>query len=104
MRRSGPLPLASIRSEYIPTTGAGFPCAISGNVTGLLEKALRRVEALSGGEQDAIDSQILETLNDEESWKRYVRKNRDVFRSLAREALEEHWRNETQPLEDLLGE
>jgi hypothetical protein len=68
----------------------------------------RKSPATRGGpfrrEQDAIDSQILETLNDEESWKRYVRKNRDVFRSLAREALEEHWRNETQPLEDLLGE
>jgi hypothetical protein len=39
------------------------------DMTGLLEEALRRVESLSQEEQDAIASQILETLDDEEAWR-----------------------------------
>jgi hypothetical protein len=39
-------------------------------MTGLLETALRRVESLSAEEQDAIASQIIETLDDEEAWAR----------------------------------
>jgi len=75
----------------------------AGNVTGLLEKALKRVEALPENEQDAIASQILETLDDE-SWESAVDQNRDHIRSLASEALDEHRRDETRPLEELLGE
>jgi len=68
-----------------------------------LEEALRRVEGLSAEEQDAIASQILETLDDEEAWERSFREKPDVLRSLAREALEEHRRGETRPLDELLG-
>jgi hypothetical protein len=73
-------------------------------VTGLLEKALKRVEALSEKEQDAIASQILETLEDEESWDRHFEANRERFLALAEEAREEHRRGETRPIEELLGE
>jgi hypothetical protein len=73
-------------------------------VTGLLEKALKRVEALPDQEQDAIASQILETLDDEAAWERTFRDNQDHFRTLAREALDEHRRGETRPIEELLGE
>lgn len=38
-------------------------------MTELLQAALRRVEALSQDEQNAIASQILETLEDEEAWR-----------------------------------
>jgi len=72
-------------------------------MTGLLEKALRRVEALSSEEQDAIASQILETLEDEEAWARKFREKRERLRSLAREAIEEHRRGETRPLNELIG-
>lgn len=72
-------------------------------MTGLLEEALRRVESLSPQEQDAIASQIMETLDDEEAWARRFRGNPTVLRSLAREALEEHRRGETRPLDDLIG-
>jgi hypothetical protein len=34
-------------------------------MTGLLEKALRRIEALSEEEQDAVAAQILDKLDDE---------------------------------------
>jgi len=72
-------------------------------MTGLLEEALRRVESLSAEEQDAIASQIIETLDDEEAWSRRLRRNPAVLRSLAREALEEHRRGETRTLDELIG-
>jgi hypothetical protein len=74
----------------------------SEGVTGLLEKALNRVRALSEKEQDSIAAQILETLDDEEAWERNFRANADAFRRMGDEALEEHRRGETRPLENLL--
>ena len=73
-------------------------------MTGLLEKALKRIEALPEAEQDAIAAQILETIEDEEEWDRTLRADRERFRALADEALEEHRRGETRPIEDLLQE
>ena len=67
-------------------------------MTGLLEKALQRMEALSREEQDAIAAQILETLDDEEAWARRFRERPELLRSLAQEAIEEHRRGETRPL------
>ena len=67
------------------------------------EKALQRIEALSREEQDAMASQILETLDDEEVWSRQFNNNPEVLRSLAQEALEEHRRGETRPLDELIG-
>jgi 6,7-dimethyl-8-ribityllumazine synthase len=72
-------------------------------MTGLLEEALRRIEALSQEEQDAVASQILETLDDEDAWARSFRENPDKLRSLAQEALEEHRRGQTRPLDETLG-
>jgi len=72
-------------------------------MTRLLQEALRRVESLSAEEQDVIASQIIETLDDEEEWSRRFGQNRTVLRSLAREALEEHRRGETRPLDELIG-
>jgi len=64
---------------------------------------LRRVECLSREEQDAIASQILETLDDDEAWAHSFRERPALLRSLAREALEEHRRGETRPLDELIG-
>jgi hypothetical protein len=72
-------------------------------MTGLLEEALRRVESLTPEEQDAIASRIMETLDDDEAWTRSFREKPEVLRCLAREALEEHRRGETRPLDELLG-
>ena len=47
---------------------------------------MRRVEALSQKEQDAIASQILETLDDEEAWARQFSARPDLLQSLAGEA------------------
>jgi hypothetical protein len=53
-------------------------------------------------EQDAIASQILASLADEEAWRRRFAKKRDIIRRLVREAVEEDARGETLPLDDLL--
>jgi hypothetical protein len=72
-------------------------------MTGLLEEALRRVEALSTQEQDAIASQIIETLDDEEEWASRFRTIPSSLREAARDAREEHRRGETRPLDELIG-
>jgi hypothetical protein len=72
-------------------------------MTGLLQEALRHVESLSAEEQDAIPSQIIENLEDEEAWARRFRDHPAVLRSLAREAVDEDRRGVTRPLEELIG-
>lgn len=66
-------------------------------MTTLLEEALEKVGALSQEEQDAIASQILDSLADEEAWKKRFAVKRDRLRELAQEALAEDDRGETRP-------
>ena len=68
----------------------------------LLEKALEKVVALPQDEQDAIASQILASLADEDSWKKRFAEKRDIIRHMAREAIAEDETGETLPLTDLL--
>jgi hypothetical protein len=68
----------------------------------LLEKALEKVVALPQDEQDAIASQILDTIADESAWKARFAEKRNVIRRMAREAIEEDDRGETLPMDDLL--
>ncbi len=68
----------------------------------LLEKALEKVGALPSDEQDAIASQILASLADEDAWKKRFVEKREIVRRMAREALEEDARGETLPLDELL--
>jgi hypothetical protein len=71
-------------------------------MTTLLGKALEKVGTLSQDEQDAIASQILDSLADEEAWKKRFSDKRERLRQLAQEALDEDERGETRPLSDLL--
>jgi len=71
-------------------------------MSSLLEKALEKVNALPADEQDAIASQILASLADEQAWKSSFIEKRDVIRRLAREAIEEDERGGTLALDDLL--
>ena len=71
-------------------------------MTQLLEDALRKVGELSEDEQDAIASQILATIEDEEAWAKTLRKSPAKLRKLAAEALDEHRRGATRPLDELL--
>ncbi len=71
-------------------------------MSSLLKKALEKVNALPPEDQDAIASQILASLADEELWKTRFTEKRDVIRRMAREALEEDESGKTLPLDDLL--
>jgi hypothetical protein len=72
-------------------------------MTGLLQQAVRRAESLSAEQQDAIASQIIESIEDEEAWAQRFRESPGVLRSLAQEAIDEHYRGETRPLDELIG-
>jgi hypothetical protein len=71
-------------------------------MSSLLEIALQKVVALPPDEQDAIASEILASLADEEAWKKRFAEKRDLIRRMAREAIEEDERAETVLLDDLL--
>ena len=71
-------------------------------MSALLEKALEKVASLPQDEQDAIASQILASLADEDAWTKRFAEKRDVIDRMAREALEEDIRGETPPLDDIL--
>ena len=64
--------------------------------------AMAKDGVISSEEQDAIASQILASLADEDAWKSRFAEKRDVIHRMAREALEEDKRGETLPLDDLL--
>lgn len=71
-------------------------------MTELLEQAMQKVAALPRDEQDAIASQIIETLEDEAAWKEKLARSPEKLRKLAAEALDEHRRGESKPLDELL--
>ena len=71
-------------------------------MTELLQDALRKVAILPREEQDAIASQILETLEDETAWKEKLERTQGKLQGLAREARHEHERGETRPLDEIL--
>ena len=63
---------------------------------------MEKVGALPDDEQDAIAFQILDSLADENAWKRRFGEKGEVVSRMAREALEEDERGETLPLDDVL--
>jgi len=71
-------------------------------MSSLLGKALEKVIALPPDEQDAIASQILASLADEEAWKARLAEKRHIIRRMAREALREDEQGDTLALGDLL--
>jgi hypothetical protein len=68
----------------------------------LFEEALNKVGALPPDEQDAIASQILASLADEEAWRRRFAEKREVIARMAREAIEADERGETVPIDKVL--
>ncbi len=67
-----------------------------------LEKALEKLGKLPPDEQDVTASEILATLDDEDSWRQRFAVNRDIVRLMAQEALEEDARGETKALGEIL--
>ena len=71
-------------------------------MTKLMEKAVEKLSSLPRDEQEAIASQILAELEDEAAWMTRFSRHAAKLRRLAEEALAEHRRGETRPLDDLL--
>lgn len=71
-------------------------------MTELLERALNKVASLSREEQDAIATQIIETLEDEAAWKETLERNPEKLRRLAETARREAREGKTRPLDELL--
>jgi len=71
-------------------------------MTEMLEEALRKVAALPKEEQDAIASQIIDTLQDEAAWAERLARNPEKLRRLADQARQEHRNGETLPLDESL--
>ena len=71
-------------------------------MSALWEQAQQKVAVLPPEEQDAIASRVLDTLADKEAWQKFFEARRGRFEQLAAEALDEHERGLTQPLDKLL--
>ena len=69
------------------------------NVTDLLKKAFDAASRLPEDEQDAVAEWLLAELRSEEEWEGRFARTQDALSMLAREALNEHERGETEDLD-----
>jgi hypothetical protein len=67
-----------------------------------LEHAFGKAKALPPEEQDMIASQILDTLADEDAWRKRFAEKIDVLRRLEQEAMAEADPGLARPLDELL--
>ena len=68
-------------------------------MTELLKKAFEAVSRLPEDEQDAVAEWLLAELSSEEGWRERFAETQDALSVLAREALDEHERGETEDLD-----
>ncbi len=68
----------------------------------LLEQAWQKVSKLPPEDQEAVAARILKTLGEEEAWQKFVEARREDFEKMAEEALDEHKRGLTHPLDKLI--
>jgi hypothetical protein len=71
-------------------------------MTALLERALQKLEEFPPDTQDAIASQIIDSLADDQAWETSFARSPDKLSRLVREAEDEIRRGETQPLDEIL--
>ncbi|MEC4805130.1 MAG: hypothetical protein SAJ12_15245 [Jaaginema sp. PMC 1079.18] len=68
-------------------------------MTELLKQTIAKLQTLSGNEQNAIASIILEELEDEQRWDESFSRSPDVLATLAASAMTEYHAGETQELD-----
>ena len=68
-------------------------------MTKLLERALEAVAKLPDSEQDAVAEWLLNELESEREWTKSFAESEDALSRLADEALAEHAKGTTEPLE-----
>lgn len=66
--------------------------------TRLLDKALAEIEKLPESEQESLAAWILEEIASERRWTEAFARSEDLLSRLADEALDEHSKGETAPL------
>ena len=71
-------------------------------MTALLERALQKLEEFPPDTQDAIASQIIDSLADDQAWETSFARSPDKLSRLVRQAEDEIRRGETEPLDELL--
>ncbi len=69
------------------------------SMTKLLEKAFAEASKLQGVEQNVIAKWLLEELAAEKKWEQRFAESEDILGQLADEALEEHKKGKTMPLD-----
>ncbi len=70
-------------------------------MTKLLKEVLAKLSKLSPERQDELAGWLLAEMEDEARWDKSFAESQDALEKLANEALEEHRRGETRPLEEL---
>ena len=70
-------------------------------MTKQLRRAFAEAAKLSPKEQDAFGEWMLLELESEKRWAQLFADSQDILEALGAEALEEHRRGETQPLENI---
>ncbi|MBI4288082.1 MAG: hypothetical protein HY671_06635 [Chloroflexi bacterium] len=68
-------------------------------MTKLLEEAFAEASKLPGIEQNRVARWLLDELASEKRWEKAFSESEDVLSQLADEALEEHRRGKTKPLD-----
>ncbi len=70
-------------------------------MTKLLKEVMARLSKLSPERQDEFAAWLLAEMEDEARWDKSFAESQNALEKLANEALEEHRRGETRPLEEL---
>ncbi len=70
-------------------------------MTKLLKELIDKLSRLSPERQDELAAWLLAEMEDEARWDKSFAESQDALEKLADEALEEHKRGETRPLEKL---
>ncbi len=70
-------------------------------MTKLMKEVLAKLSKLSPERQDELAAWLLAEIEDEARWDKSFAESQNALEKLANEALEEHKRGETRPLEEL---
>ena len=70
-------------------------------MTKLLKELIDKLSKLSPERQDELAAWLLAEMEDEARWDKSFAESQNALEKLANEALEEHKRGETRPLEEL---
>ena len=70
-------------------------------MTKLLKELIDKLSKLSPERQDELAAWLLAEMEDEARWDKSFAESQDALEKLADEALAEHKRGETRPLEEL---